>query len=139
RGPGLRCPRFPRGRPIMRLSTLPPTVTIAMLTFLGACSADTARDDTRSQPSSVHIKGMSYEPRTLEIAAGDAVVWINDAHATHTEMSEETGHAFDTGDILPAQTSKPIRFASPGEYKYHCRVHGKAMSGTIVVRAVGTR
>src|SRR5262245_59465553 len=104
----------------MRPSKLPPIVTMAMLTFLGACSADTAGADTRSQPSSVHIKGMSYEPRTLEIAAGDAVTWINDAHAVHTAMSDEVGHAFDTGDILPAQTSKPIPFASPGEYKYHC-------------------
>ena len=119
----------------MRRLPLLSITTLATFTFLGACAGDSAAAETQAPPIPVHIKAMSYEPRKLEVHAGDAVVWINDAHAVHTALSEDAGHPFDTGDIQPAQTSKPIRFTSPGEYRYHCRVHGKAMSGTIVVRA----
>src|SRR5262245_56459681 len=119
----------------MRSVSLPPIVTLAILTLFNGCSAGSQPADSQSEPVPVHIRGMSYGPRMLEVRPGDAVVWINDAHTVHSATSEEADHAFDTGDILPGQTSKPIRFASPGEYQYHCRVHGKAMSGTVVVRA----
>src|SRR5262245_58920205 len=103
------------------------SITTLACTFLGGCAADSTGAGTQAPPIPVHIKGMSYDPRKLEIHAGDAVVWVNDAHTVHTAMSEDPGHAFDTGDIDAAQTSKPVRFTSPGEYPYHCRVHGKAM------------
>ena len=49
--------------------------------------------------------------------------------------SDDDGKTFDTGDIEPGKSSKAVKFEKPGEFKYHCKVHGKTMSGTVVVKA----
>jgi nitroreductase len=38
--------------------------------------------------------------------------------------------------VEPGKSSQAIKFTKEGEFKYHCKVHGKTMSGTIVVKAV---
>jgi plastocyanin len=42
---------------------------------------------------------------------------------------------FDTDEIAPGQSSKSVKFEREGEFRYYCKVHGKTMSGTIVVKA----
>ena len=49
---------------------------------------------------------------------------------------DDDGKTFDTGEVEPEKSSKPVKFEKEGEFKYHCKVHGKTMSGTIVVKAV---
>jgi len=39
----------------------------------------------------------------------------------------------DTGEIKPNESSTPVKFAKEGEFNYHCTIHGKTMSGTVVV------
>ena len=48
----------------------------------------------------------------------------------------DDGKTFDTGEVKPNETSKPVKFESQGEFKYHCKIHGRTMSGTIVVKPV---
>ena len=50
-------------------------------------------------------------------------------------VNETSAKTFDTGEIEPGKSSKPVKFENPGEFKYHCKVHGKTMSGTVVVKA----
>ena len=52
----------------------------------------------------------------------------------HTATSDDDGKTFDTGEIEPGKSSKPVKFEKEGEFKYHCKVHGKTMSGTIIVK-----
>jgi plastocyanin len=84
----------------------------------------------------VKMKSLGYDPKKLEIRVGGSVVWANEARTKHTATSDDDGKTFDTDEIEPGQSSKPVKFEKAGEFKYHCKVHGKAMSGTIVVKAV---
>jgi plastocyanin len=83
----------------------------------------------------VTMKSLSYDPKKLEIGVGDSVVWTNKSFAAHTATSDDGGKTFDTGNVEPDNSSKAVKFEKAGEFKYHCLVHGKSMSGTIVVKA----
>jgi plastocyanin len=94
-------------------------------------------DDKKAEakPTTVTIKSLSYDPKKLEIHLGDTVEWTNTARTKHTATSDDEGKTFDTGEIEPGKTSKFVKFEKEGEFKYHCKVHGKTMSGTIAVKA----
>jgi plastocyanin len=62
-------------------------------------------------------------------------VWTNEARTKHTATSDDDGKTFDTDGVEPGKSSKPVKFDKEGEFKYHCKVHGKSTSGTIVVKA----
>jgi plastocyanin len=113
-------------------------VTCALIvTPLLTCTADDKNGDKKTQPKTVTVtmKSLSYDPKKLEIRVGDSVVWNNKAFAAHTATSDNDGKTFDTGNVEPGESSKPVKFEKAGEFKYHCKVHGKTMSGTIVVKA----
>jgi plastocyanin len=111
--------------------------------FALACSfasraADRA-DDKKPKPVTVAIKSLSFDPKKLEIRVGDSVVWTNESKTAHTSTSDDDGKTFDTGEVEPSKSSKPVKFEKEGEFKYHCKVHGKTMSGTIVVKPAGQK
>jgi plastocyanin len=110
------------------------------LAGLLACSADEKSGGQKpdARPVTVMMKSLGYDPKKLEIQVGDSVVWANEARTTHTAVSDDEGKTFDTGEVEPGQSSKPVKFEKEGEFKYHCMVHGKSMSGTIVVKAAET-
>src|SRR5262249_56813333 len=78
------------------------------------------------------------DAKNLEVHVGDSLVWSNQARTTHTATSDDDGQTFDTGNIEPGKSSTPIRFDKKGEFKYHCRIHGRSMSGTVVVGGLKT-
>ena len=100
--------------------------------------ADEKTDDKKpdAKPVTVTMKSLSYDPKKVEVRAGDSVVWKNESRTKHTATSDDDGKTFDTEEIEPGKSSKPVKFEKEGEFKYHCKVHGKSMSGTIVVKAV---
>jgi plastocyanin len=81
----------------------------------------------------VTIRSLSYEPRVINAHVGDSIVWTNGAHSAHTATSDDNGKTFDTGELPPGQTSKPIALKYPGSFGYHCNVHGRTMEGNINV------
>jgi plastocyanin len=83
----------------------------------------------------VTMKSMSFDPKRLEIPVGASVEWENKSHSKHTATSDDDGKTFDTGEIKPSNSSKPVKFEKEGEFKYHCLIHGKIMSGTIIVKS----
>ena len=85
-------------------------------------------------PISVAMKSISYDPKSVEVPVGGSIVWTNKAFSNHTATSEDDGKTFDTGEIKPNESSNPVRFDKEGEFKYHCRIHGKTMSGTVIVK-----
>jgi len=101
----------------------------------GARNSGQPTDKTeKKKPSIVTMKSLGYDPKKLEVHVGDSVVWTNASRTTHTATSEDEGKTFDTGEIKPGESSKPIKFEKEGEFKYSCKIHGESMSGTIVVK-----
>ncbi len=60
----------------------------------------------------------------------------SDIRAVKPATAAKTGdeRSFDTGLVDPKAESKPIVFMVPGSYPYHCSIHGKTMSGVIIVK-----
>jgi plastocyanin len=109
--------------------------TYLAVALSGYASQNTDATKPEAKPITITMKSLGYDPRKLEIHVGDSVVWTNEARTKHTATSDDEGKTFDTDEIEPGKSSKPVKFETEGEFKYHCKVHGKTMSGTIVVKA----
>ena len=73
-------------------------------------------------------KSYVFEPKVIEIAAGDEVTWTNDDNFTHTvQVDGQEDHEVGRGD------SVAIRFDTPGTYHYVCTLHSNDMDGTVIV------
>lgn len=87
--------------------------------------------------SSGATSGAGYEPATITISPGGAVIWDNQDNALHTATSGESptpDGKFDTGLIGANQESKPVTMPTePGEYKYFCTLH-PFLVGTVTVQ-----
>ncbi len=108
---------------------------LSIVGLLGIVLDDAGAGKPAGDPVIVKAKSLSFDPKKLEVRVGDAVVWTNQARTKHTATSDDDGKTFDTDEIAPGQSSKPMTFEREGEFRYHCKVHGKTMSGTIVVKA----
>jgi plastocyanin len=80
----------------------------------------------------VTVDNFTFSPATVEIAAGDRVVWTNRDDIPHTVVDADNPKAtksppLDTGD------SYARAFEKPGTYRYFCSLHPH-MQGTVVVR-----
>jgi plastocyanin len=80
-----------------------------------------------------------YEPSSLTVSPGSAVVWDNQDNALHTATSGNPDTAtpdgkFDTGMVGASTQSQPVTMPTePGEYTYFCTLH-PFLVGTVVVQ-----
>jgi plastocyanin len=77
----------------------------------------------------VVIDGMQFSPSTLEVHAGDTVIWKNKDPFPHTATSDHP--AFDSGSI-PSGGSWKFVARKRGRYPYTCTLH-KPMKAVLVV------
>ena len=88
-----------------------------------------------------------FEPATIEVRAGQTVVWKNSSREVHT-VTADPGQAtdaqdvelpkgaqrFDSGFLNPSQTYEHT-FKTPGTYRYVCTLHEvQRMVGQVIVR-----
>lgn len=74
-------------------------------------------------------KSYRFDPKTIEINAGQTVTWTNNDNFTHTvHIDGMDDHKVDRGK------SVSIRFPKAGTYHYVCTLHSKDMHGTVIVR-----
>ena len=74
------------------------------------------------------VKSYRFDPKAVEIQAGQSVTWTNDDNFTHTVKVEgQDDHKVDRGE------SVSIRFDKPGSYDYVCTLHSRDMHGTVIV------
>ncbi|MCF3103209.1 plastocyanin [Streptomyces roseoverticillatus] len=90
-----------------------------------------------SNQHTVLIQNFAFVPRDLVINAGDSVAWTNQDSITHTATSDASPLVWDTGDILPGQTSPPVAFQALGTFPYHCRIHPGMKASVLVVVSRG--
>jgi plastocyanin len=84
----------------------------------------------------VKMKSLGYDPKVVEIIQGESVTWKNTAYTEHSATSDDG--KFDTGLIAP-QKERSVTFKDAGKFKYHCAIHGKTMTGTVVVGPAGLK
>jgi plastocyanin len=112
-------------------------VSLAFIFAVSVASSAEENDGTKqsdAKPTSIEMKSISYDPKSVEVPVGGSIVWTNKAFTNHTSTSEDDGKTFDTGEIKPNASSSPVKFDKEGEFRYHCKIHGKTMSGTITVK-----
>jgi plastocyanin len=78
----------------------------------------------------------SASPAVDTVAAGGTVTWTwtNSGSVPHS-VESVSSPSFTSSAIQIGDGSRySIQFSAPGTYRYDCAVHGRMMSGTIVVR-----
>ncbi len=73
---------------------------------------------------------MRFEPQEIKIKAGQSVTWVNRDGSNHKIKFSDS-----TSPRLRHDASYSKRFDSPGNYDYVCDIHGKKMSGRVLVTA----
>ncbi len=89
----------------------------------GLLAAEFLSTGSRAAAPVVHtivIEAMRFEPRSLEVHAGDRVIWINRDPFPHTVVSE-VGR-FRSGEIAAGQ-SWQIAVTRTGVLPYACSLH----------------
>lgn len=86
---------------------------------------------------SITVVNSSYTPSATTVSRGTTVVWTWNTCNTGYGGETCTAHtvSFDDGPSSDVQESGSYSrlFASPGTYRYNCKVHGSSMSGTVTV------
>ena len=92
-----------------------------------------------STSSSITVSNNYFDPSATTVPTGTKVTWTwNACNGDGYGGQLCTSHSivFDDGPSAPSQTQGTWTrtFATAGTYKYHCSVHGAAMSGAVVVQ-----
>ncbi len=109
----------------MRFPLVTRVLAPAFLLALMACGSKAHEPQTHR----VAIRAMQFEPASLEVAAGDVVVWTNEDIVPHTATAVGT---FDSQSLANKQEWR-YTATKAGEYVYGCTFH-PTMKGTLTVR-----
>ena len=116
-------------------------IILGLFFALSSCSKNSSYSSNNpvppsSNPNQVIMQNTSYNPKTLTIAKGDTVTWVNKDSFDHTVTSGTPGNPsglFDSGNIGPNGTFSYV-FTSTGTFLYYCKIHLDKMTGTIIVQ-----
>jgi plastocyanin len=97
-----------------------------------AAAAKTPGPAQPADANRVNIDNFAFNPRTLTVAAGTKVTWVNHDDVPHTATSTARPRAFDSRTLDTDARFAHI-FTTPGTYAYFCAVHPH-MTGTIIVK-----
>ena len=107
---------------------LPAAVLLVAIGVAAGCGG-TGSSEPVATTEVTMAKSYRFDPKTIEVKAGDTVTWTNDDNFTHTvEVEGQDDHKVGQGD------SFAIRFDKPGTYDYVCTLHSHDMHGTVVVQ-----
>jgi plastocyanin len=105
-----------------------PAVAAAVL-FAAGCGGSRDSSEPVATTEVQMVKSYRFDPKVIEIKAGDTVTWTNEDNFTHTvEVDGQEDHKVEQGE------SFSIRFDTPGTYDYVCTLHSKDMDGEVIVK-----
>jgi plastocyanin len=108
---------------------LPALVVLAATVFAVGCGGGGESGEPVATTEVKMVKSYRFDPKTIEIEAGQTVTWTNDDNFTHTvEVEGQEDHEVDRGE------SVEITFDEPGTYDYVCTLHSQDMDGTVIVK-----
>lgn len=99
-------------------------------TFLTAGAAICLAGMAHAADIKADIKGMSFNPATITVSAGDTITFTNRDGAPHTATAVDG--SFTTATLRKGK-SQTITFDSAGTFAFFCKIH-PGMKGTIIVR-----
>ena len=107
---------------------------LVMIVLISGCSAEkqvqTAPSGDSSVKVDVDISGFAFNPATLTVPKGTAVVWVNSDSVKHTIVSD-AGTEINSAALSKGQTYSHT-FNTAGTYNYYCSLH-PAMIGKIII------
>ena len=104
-------------------------VVVAAALFVAGCGGGSGTSEPVAATEVEMVKSYSFDPKVIEIEAGDTVTWTNEDNFTHTVQVEgQEDHEVEKGE------SVEITFDTPGTYDYVCTLHSHDMDGTVVVK-----
>jgi plastocyanin len=109
---------------------IPLHLPLAVLALLVAAGCGGARDSAEPVATTEVAMAKSYrfDPKVIEVAAGETVTWTNEDNFTHTvQVDGREDHEIEPGE------SVQIRFDEPGTYDYVCTLHRRDMDGAVIV------
>jgi plastocyanin len=106
----------------------PAIVLLAATLVLGSSTGLFAAPAAKTH--TVNIEGVQFLPATLEVKAGDAVVWKNKDPFPHNVTAEKK--AFHSPE-LGSGRSWTFKTRSKGEFHYVCTLHPN-MKATLIVK-----
>jgi plastocyanin len=112
---------------MMRTFLLPAVVVVALV---AAGCAGSEESTTPVATTEVEmVKSYRFDPKVIEVEAGDTVSWTNEDNFTHTvQVDGQEDHEVGKGE------SVPITFDTPGTYRYVCTLHSQDMDGEVIVK-----
>jgi plastocyanin len=112
-----------------RRSVLPGAAVLAATLIAAGCGGAGGGGEPVATTEVEMVKSYRFDPKTIEIRAGQTVTWTNEDNFTHTvEVEGQGDHEVGKGE------SVSITFDEPGTYDYVCTLHRHDMDGTVIVR-----
>jgi len=101
---------------------------LALILFAAGCGSSESTEPVAATEVQM-AKSYRFDPKTIEIEAGDTVTWTNVDNFTHTvQVDGQEDHEVERGE------SVSISFDTPGTYHYVCTLHSKDMDGEVIVK-----
>ena len=102
---------------------------VAAAVFAAGCGGSSESSEPVATTDVQMAKSYRFDPKVIEIGAGDTVTWTNDDNFTHTvQVDGQEDHKVGQGE------SVEITFDKPGTYDYVCTLHSQEMDGTVIVK-----
>jgi plastocyanin len=101
----------------------------AAVVFAAGCGGSGESSEPVATTEVQMVKSYRFDPKVIEIKAGETVTWTNEDNFTHTvEVDGHEDHKVEQGE------SFSIAFDTPGTYHYVCTLHSKDMDGEVIVK-----
>jgi plastocyanin len=105
-----------------------PAVAAAALVAAGCGGSGESSEPVATTEVSM-AKSYVFEPKVIEVEAGETVTWTNDDNFTHTvQVDGQEDHEVEQDE------SVSITFDTPGTYHYVCTLHRQDMDGEVIVQ-----
>ena len=112
----------------MRPSLVLLAASLATIVVAAGCGGSESSEPVATTEV-VMAKSYRFDPKTIEIDAGDRVTWTNEDNFTHTvQVDGQEDHKVERGE------SVSIAFDTPGIFHYVCTLHSQDMEGEVIVK-----
>ena len=112
----------------MRPSLVLLAASLATIVVAAGCGGSESSEPVATTEV-VMAKSYRFDPKTIEIDAGDRVTWTNEDNFTHTvQVDGQEDHKVERGE------SVSIAFDTPGTFHYVCTLHSQDMEGEVIVK-----